>query len=139
MLKEKDLNVPKRIEQRQQNTYDRKNKKNTIPETLTINRENEIKEEPVHKITNTGKYVTRTKERPNERNCRYSNAPNWNLNQKCPARESTCNNCQKGRFAKVCRLEHRRQQGSKEITEPKETEESNTDKSKIVFNQSKTR
>ena len=34
----------------------------------------------------------------------------------------------KGHFAKICRFEHRRQQETKEITEPKETEECNTNK-----------
>ena len=38
LLKEKNLEVPKIVEQKQQNTYDRKNKKNTTLEALTSNR-----------------------------------------------------------------------------------------------------
>ena len=38
-MQEKDLDVPKIVEQLQQNTYDRKNKKNIIPEALISNRE----------------------------------------------------------------------------------------------------
>ena len=71
LLKEKDLDLPKVVKQIKQNTYDRKDKKNTIPETLTSNREKDIKEEPIHKITHTRKYGTKPKERPNYRNCRH--------------------------------------------------------------------
>ena len=38
-----------RIELIKQNTYERKNRKNTIPEALISNREKEIKEEPRQK------------------------------------------------------------------------------------------
>ena len=48
-MKEKDLDVSKVVERIQQNTYDRKKKKKTIPEALISNREKDIKEEPIHK------------------------------------------------------------------------------------------
>ena len=51
LLKEKELDVRKVVEQIQQKIYDRKNNKNTITEALITNREKEIKEEPIHKIT----------------------------------------------------------------------------------------
>ena len=64
MFEEKDLQVPKIFEKVQQNTYDRANKSNTIPEALTSNRK-KMKEEPIHKknIHRKGKYGKRTKER----------------------------------------------------------------------------
>ena len=86
LLKE-DLEEPKVVDQIQQNTYDRKNKKNTIPENQISNRERDIKEEPIHRITLTGQYGTKPKEKSKDRNGRYCDAPNWNPNHKCPARE----------------------------------------------------
>ena len=73
----------------------------------------------------------RSKERHKDRNCRYFDAPNWNLNHKCQARDVICQNCKReGHFAKACRLEQRKRKKIKEMTEATETEESNTDKSK---------
>ena len=94
-MKEKDLDVPKVVEQIQQNTYDRKNKKNTIREVLLSNRETDFKEEPIHKIAYTGQYGTRSKERHKDVNCRYCDAPNWNPNHKCPAHVGICHKCEK--------------------------------------------
>ena len=65
-MKEKDLHVPKVLDQIQQDTYDRKNQKNTIPEALISNREKDIKKEPIHEITYTGQYGTRSKETKTE-------------------------------------------------------------------------
>ena len=56
LLNEKDWNVPDIAKQIQQNTYDRKNRKNTIPDAVKTNRKNEIKLEPTHKVIYTGKY-----------------------------------------------------------------------------------
>ena len=53
MLKERKLGVPKVVEQIQQSSYDRKNKKNNLAEALALSREKEIKEEFIHKITYT--------------------------------------------------------------------------------------
>ena len=92
-MKEKALDGPEIVEQIQQNTYDRKNKENTIPEALKPTREEGIKEELIHRLTYTGKYGTRPKAKSEERNCRYCNAPNWNPNHECTARESKRLNC----------------------------------------------
>ena len=78
--------IPKK-KQIQHNTYDRKNKKNTIPEALISHRGKDIKEEPIYKITYTGQYGTMSEERNKDRNCRYCHAPNSNPNHKCPARD----------------------------------------------------
>ena len=61
LMKEKNLNVPKVFEQIPQNTFDRKNEQNTIPEALISNREKDLKEEPIHKITYRRQYQTRSK------------------------------------------------------------------------------
>ena len=66
LLKEKELDVPKVVEQMQQKTHDKHNKTSNTPAILISNREQEIKEEPIHKITCTGKCGTRPKERPKE-------------------------------------------------------------------------
>ena len=54
LMEEKDLDVPKVVKQIKQITYDRKNKKNTIPQAPISNREKDIKEEPIPKISYTG-------------------------------------------------------------------------------------
>ena len=45
-MKEKRFELKKTIEMIKQNTYERKNRNNVIPEALISNREKEIKEEP---------------------------------------------------------------------------------------------
>ena len=94
LLEEKDLNVPEVVEQIQQKTDNRRNRKKTRREALTSNREKEIKEEPKHK-TYTRKYEKRPKERQKQRSFRYWNAANWNPNQRCLAPEPTCQKCKK--------------------------------------------
>ena len=91
----KGLRYTKSSQQIQQNTYDRKNKKNTIPEALISKREKDIKEEPIPRITHTGQYGKRPKKRPKDQNCRRCEAPNWNPNHKCPAREPISYKCKK--------------------------------------------
>ena len=54
------------MEQIQQNKYERKNKKNTIPETLIPNREKDINEKAIQNITHLEEYGTRPKERQND-------------------------------------------------------------------------
>ena len=98
LLKEKELDVSKVVEQMQQNTYNCKDKKHTMPAALKSNREKGIKEEPKHRITHTRKHGTRPQERPNERNWRNCDAPNWNPNQNCPARETVCYKRKKKRY-----------------------------------------
>ena len=50
LKKEKKLELKKTIEIVKQNTCERKNRKNTIPEALISNREKEIKEEPIQRM-----------------------------------------------------------------------------------------
>ena len=52
LMKEKKPEMKKTIEMIKQNTYEKKNNKNTIPEALISNREKEIKEEPIQEWTN---------------------------------------------------------------------------------------
>ena len=101
-MKEKKLEMKKAIEMIKQNTYEKKNNKNTIPEALISNREKEIKEEPIQRMD---KFNTRPRNKfNNNRPCRFCNAPNWNQSHKCPALDQTCNNCgKKGHFARACR------------------------------------
>ena len=65
-VREKELDLPKVFEQIQENTYDRKNKKNTIPEALISHVEKENKEEPINERLYTGKY--RTGPKKNQKN-----------------------------------------------------------------------
>ena len=83
LLEEKDIDVAKVVKQFQQNTYDRKNKRKTIPAAQISNSGKDTKEEPLHKTTYTRHYGTMSKERHNDQNCRYCDAPNWNLIHKC--------------------------------------------------------
>ena len=93
LMEEKKLELKKTIEMIKQNTYERKNRKNTIPEVLISNREKEIKEEPIQRME---RLDTRSKNKfTNEKPCRFCNAANWNLTHKCPALWKLCNNCGK--------------------------------------------
>ena len=74
-----ELDVPKNVEQAQENTYDKKSRKRITLEALISKREKKVKQETIHKITHTGNYGTRPKKRPKEWNCKYCDAPNWNL------------------------------------------------------------
>ena len=54
LMKEKTLEVKKTIEMIKQNTYEKKNKKNTIPEALITTKEKQmIKEEPIQRVRNS--------------------------------------------------------------------------------------
>ena len=103
LMKEKTLEMKKTVEMIKQNTYEKKNKKNTIPEALITTKEKQmIKEEPIQRVE---KFGTRPKTRiTGNRPCRFCNAPNWNPTHKCPALESNCNNCgKKGHYARACK------------------------------------
>ena len=108
----------------------KKSKKNTIPEAQKSKRERDIKEEPIHKITDTGQYGPRSKETHKDRNCRYCDTPNWSPNDHCPARDVIYHKCEmKGRFPKACRFEQQKRQEIEELMETVETEESDTGRS----------
>ena len=85
-----------------QNTYERKNRKKTIPEALITSLEKEIKKN----YTKMERFGTRLKNRTtNGKPCQFCNAPNWNPTHKCPTMDKLCNKCgKKGHFARVCRL-----------------------------------
>ena len=90
LMNEKKLELKKTIEMIKQNTYERKNRKNTIPEALISNREKEIKEEPIQRMERSD---TRPKNKfTNEKPCRFCNTPNLNPTHKCPALGKLCNN-----------------------------------------------
>ena len=116
LMKEKKFELKKTIEMIKQNTYERKNRKNTIPEALITSREKEIKEEPIQKIERFG---TRPKNRTTyEKPCKFCNAPNWNPTHKCPALDKLCNNCgKKGHFARVCRRKENYRRKVQNVTE----------------------
>ena len=50
LMKEKKLELKKTIEMIKQNIYERKSRKNTIPEAMISHREKEIKEEPIQRM-----------------------------------------------------------------------------------------
>ena len=124
IMKEKTLEMKKIIELIKQNTYEKKNKKNTIPEALISTKEKYIiKEEPIQRMDRYGT-------KPNNKNfgnrpCRYCSAPNWKPLHKCPATEVNCNKCgKKGHYAKACRQKFNSSRTVKRLTED-ETNESN--------------
>ena len=97
IMKEKTLELKKVIELIKQNTYEKKHKKNTIPEALISTKEKQImKEEPIKRMERFG---TRPKHKNfGNRTCRFCTAPNWTPMHKCPPLDA-----KKGHYAKACR------------------------------------
>ena len=92
-MKKKKLELKKTIEMNKQKTYDRKNRKHTIPEALISNGETEIKDQPIQRMERSD---TRPKNKfTNEKPCKFCNARNWNPTHKRPALGKLCNNCGK--------------------------------------------
>ena len=58
-MKEIDLNVPEAAGKTQQNTFDRKNENTIFKEASISKTEEEIEDEPLHKLTYFGNYETR--------------------------------------------------------------------------------
>ena len=116
-MKAKTLELKKVIELIKQNTYEKKNKKNTIPEALISTKEKQIiKEEPIQRIERFG---TRPKNKNfGNRTCRFCTAPNWTPMHKCPALDANCNKCgKKGHYAKACRQKTNNNRTVKRLTE----------------------
>ena len=100
-----------------QNTYEKKNEKNTIPEALISSKEKQIiKEEPIQRMERFG---TKSKNKQfGNRPCRFFSAPKWSPIHKCPALEANCNKCgKKGHFAKACRQRTYNNRTVKRLTE----------------------
>ena len=117
-MKQKTLELKKTIELIKQSTYERKNKKNIIPETLILTKEQHpIKEEPIQR---TERFGARPKTKPTgNRPCRFCGASNWTPLHKCPAYETNCNKRGKtGRHnAKVSRQKYTNNRTVKRLTE----------------------
>ena len=122
LMKEKTLEMKKTIVMIKQNTYEKKNKKNTIPKALITTKENQIiNEDPIKRMK---KFGTRPKTRTTgNRPCRFCNAPNWSPIHKCPAQDSNCNNREKKRhYARVCKQKTKKNRAVGKLTEEEETE-----------------
>ena len=133
-MKEKTLELKKIIELIKQNTYEKKKKKNTIPEALISTKEKHmIKEEPIQRMERFGN-------RPKNKNygnrtSRFCNAPNWTPMHKCPALEANCNKCgKKGHYAKACRLKFNNNRTVKRLTEEEmnESDESTSESDESI-------
>ena len=120
MMREKTLELNKTIELIKQNTYEKKNKKNTKPEALISTKERHIiKEEPIQSME---KFETRPKTKiTGNRPCRFCGEPL----HKCPAQETNCNKCgRKRHYAKVCRQKYVNNRTVKKLTK-EETDDRN--------------
>ena len=99
-------------------TYEKKNKKNTIPEAFITTKEKQlIKEEPIQRTEKIGgrPKTNFTGNQP----CRFCNNSEWNPLHKCPA--SNCNNCgKKGHYASACRQRQNNNREVKKITDETE-------------------
>ena len=75
-----------------------------------------MKEEPKQRMERS---ETRPKNKfPNEKPCKFCNAPNWNPTHKCSALGKLCNNCgKKGPFAQVCRQRKNHKRKVRNVTE----------------------
>ena len=137
LLKEKKLDVPKVVKQIQQTTYHRRNKNITLLEALTSNRD-KLTDELLDKTTFSGKKGTTSRKTLKERNCRKCNATKWNFNHKCKTQESICYTCKKRPLCKTLQVwTQKTTEICKQITEPKETTETDTDKSTKKISQIK--
>ena len=116
-MKEKILELKKIIEFIKQSTYEKKTKKNTIPEALISTKEKPIiRDEPIQRMERFG---TRPKNKYfGNRTCKFCNATNWTPIHKCPALEANCNKCgKKAHYAKACRQKFKNNRTVKRLTE----------------------
>ena len=134
IMKEKTLELKKVIELIKQNTYEKKNKKNTIPEALISTKEKQIiKEEPIQRMERFG--VRPKNKNFGNRTCRFCTAPNWTPMHKCPALDVNCNKCgKKGHYAKAWRQKTNSNRTVKRLTEdePNESERSSSESEESI-------
>ena len=131
LLKEKEIVAPKMLEQIQQSTYDRKNKKNSLPETPKTNREKEIKEKPTQKIVNTGK-DRKSDQRNESADIAMHQTATVIINGQTENHYVITHNCKRRHFEKVCRSEHLKQRDftkKRSPTRPKIPTKGDTDMS----------
>ena len=133
-MKEKTLELKKVIKLIKQNTYEKKNKKNTIPEALISTKEKQIiKEEPIQRMERFG--VRPKSKNFGNRTCRFCAAPNWTPMHKCPALDVNCNKCgKKGHYAKACRQKTNSNRTVKRLTEdePNESDRSSSESEESI-------
>ena len=117
LMKGKTLELKKTIELIKQNSYEKKNKKNTKPDALTsIKEKHVVKEEPIQRLK-------RLSPRPKTRAtgnipCTLCRTPSWTPLHKCSAIETNCNKCGKrGHYAKVCQQKYTNNRTVKRLTE----------------------
>ena len=126
--------MKKKIEIIKQNTYEKKNDKNTIPEASISNREKEIQQEPIQRMD---QFNSRPRNQfNNNRPCRFCNARNCSQTHKCPALDQTCNNCEKKvHFARAWRQKENYKRKIRNVTETENStigEESDESESSII-------
>ena len=111
MIEEKKLELKKTIEKIKQNTYEKKSKRNTIPEVLILPKESHtIKDEPIQKMETFG---ARPKTRPTgKRPCGFCGTPSLTPLHKCPAIGTYCNKCGKRTLCKSVTTETLKQPNS---------------------------
>ena len=118
----KDTIIEESRAKEKQNTYEKKNRKNTIPEALISSKEKQaINEEPIQRMERFG---TKPKNKnSNCRQCRYCCVSKWSPPHECYASEVNCNKCGKKRhYAKACRQKFNNRRTVKKITEEETTE-----------------
>ena len=128
-MKEKTLELKEIIEMIKQNTYEKKNKQNTIPELLISTKEKHIiKEEPIQRIERIG---TRPKNKNfRNRGCRFCTAPNWTPLHNCPALDVNCIKCGKKRHhSKACRQKTNNNRTVKRLTNESDETSSESEES----------
>ena len=94
IMKKKTLELKKVIELIKQNPYEKKNKKNTIPEALISSKEKQIiKEEPIQRMDRFG---TKPKNKQfGNRQRRFCSAPNWSPIHKGRHQKQTATNAER--------------------------------------------
>ena len=121
--------IPKLVEQTQQNTNGKKNKKNSILEAHETERRKPKKnlKTKQHMPENT-RQERRLDQKSEIEDIATHLSGNPTKNAQSQSRHDIFLTL-KGFFAKVCTFEHRRQQLNKDIMQPKESEEGDTEKS----------